>query len=246
VGVVVLATPVPLFDPAREGPPADTVDIQLRMPRSMQVWVDDLARTGQRHQLADVEGILERLSQELVQTVQRSCGKVEGAWPYAEAQVAVTPVVAGGRCDLRPGSAELRPHMHMYLGATGWRLRDGAPTPILFDSVKNGSYGSVWGDFFDALRRASQDFGHRWDRSGADGAIEIVDPPYAERGEAAGFMTCPGYWGPRRLIMADESWLGACAASEQRRRAQHAAGITWSPVTVDGRPPPPDDDQRVG
>lgn len=246
--MVVLARPLPLFDPQRGGPPADAIDIQLRMPRSMQVWCDDLARAGERHQLGQVDGVLHQLGQQLVAKVQRSCGNVEGDWPYAEGQIAVTPVVGGGRCDLAPGSVALRPHIHMYLGGLGRRLRDDAWVPVLWDCVAIGAYNSVWGWFSDRLIEASKDWGHRWDYTEPSGSYEIVDPPYAERGEAAGYDVCPGYWGPRRLILADESSIAAAAASEEARRAQQAAGITWSPTTVDGRRPPPDGDdgQHVG
>ena len=50
--------PRALFDPAHEGPPADAIDVQLRLPRSLQVWCADQAAAGRWDALGSLQDLV--------------------------------------------------------------------------------------------------------------------------------------------------------------------------------------------
>lgn len=235
--------PRALFDPAVEGPPADAIDVQLRLPRSLQLWCADQAAAANWDALGSLQDLVEHtVHHELVPYAQRMCGEVRPPSSRRTAtdepaQIAVTAVVEG----TLPGSTELRPHAHLYIGATGWRLSDGADLPTSFDAVRIGAGVAVWQSFSRSVKGWTDAREMVWSFSSPSGRLELVDPPLADRAEEAGYVVCPGRWGPRRLILADERVIAGAAASEERRVAQEAAGIGQ-----EGPPMPIDEQVRLG
>ncbi len=236
--------PRALFDPAHEGPPEDAIDVQLRLPRSLQVWCADMAAAERWSELQALQDLVETTAQrELVPYAQRMCGRVRPPRVShtandEDAQIAVTAVVEGAL----PGSAELRPHVHLYIGGTGRRLSDDAVLPTSFDGVRIGAGVAVWQLFSRTLDAWSEEQGMVWGESSPSGMFEVVDPPLAERAEAAGFVVCPGRWGPRRLILADERVIAGSAANVEAARRYEAAGLP----AYDEEPMPIDEQVRLG
>ena len=212
-----------LFDPDTQAPPSDCLDVQFRMPLSLQLFASELA-----HQYFDVDlnalgSMFGVLVEETVREVQFLCGDATWAGGVPEpARLALVSVIephVQGATDL------LRPHAHVYVGATVTRLRDGERGPVDEGWLRQGVFGAVYGTYGRALEaRTAERFGLTWALSHG-GVEEIVDPPYADRVPELERAVCPGPWGPRRLILADEADLHM--AAKQRRLIEHQRAIGY-------------------
>ena len=215
-------TPDVLFDPGTEAPPGDCFDVQFRVPLSLTLFATELAEKGYDRDLDTLARRFGELIDETVRKVQFNCG--DAAWGRGvpeSGRLAITSVIE----PLVPGHQELRPHAHVYVGATVTRLRDGERGPVDEGWLRQGVFGAVYGTYGRALEaRTAERFGLTWALSHG-GVEEIVDPPYADRVPELERAVCPGPWGPRRLILADEADLHM--AAKQRRLIEHQRAIGY-------------------
>lgn len=211
-----------LFDPDVSGPPMDAFDVQFRMPLSLGVYVDQLARDNRSHELADIQELYESLIEEVVVRMQHMCGYVGPLGTFdSDARLAITPVVE----PRVPSLDDLLSHAHVYVGGTATRLIDEQPGPLDEARLRQHLFGGVWPSYSVPLEeRTTERYGLTWDRANA-GIHEIIDPPLAEQAATMQRVACPGRWGRRRLVLADESYLTGCAESEAIKAHERAIGM---------------------
>jgi hypothetical protein len=216
--------PAKLFDPVNETPPEDAIDVQFVVPTSLSLFADALAQTPQMaHLLPKLEDVYAQVLQLVVRDVQRSGGYVVhpgwGLRTPARLSLAVRSE------NSVPGASIMRIHAHVYVGRTATAIKDGQVCPVNIDELRRGVY-SAWGSYARTLESATAEaLGLVWKplpgHHPAD--KEIVEPPFAQfvaEHPAPDAMPCPGMFGPRELIMADQQSRILIAESQVRVQAE--------------------------
>ena len=213
-------TPDVLFDPASSGPPADAFDVQFRVPVSLAVYVDELAREGRRHELTEFVGLYREVVEETVRHGQRLAGGWTRARP--DARLAITPMI---EFEV-PGVAGVHPHVHLYVGARAVDVHDGETVHEVLSADLTEGLGA-WVIYQRKLHTLTGErLGLRWGPPRPGAMDEVLDPPYAERMAGWTHPVCPGKWGPRRLILADAEEL---ELAERLQREAEQFPETWWP-----------------
>lgn len=214
--------PDALFDPADGvGPPADAFDVQFRVPVSLAVYVDELAREGRRHELAEFTDLYREIVDATVKHGQRRSGTLGTASRIA-ARLAITPVI---EFEV-PGVAGLHPHVHLYVGSRAVDIPDGETVHEVPEAeLAEGMWS--WVTYQRLLHNlTSERLGLRWGPPRRGAMDEVLDPPYAERMAGWTHPVCPGRWGPRRLLLADAEEL---ELAERSQREAELFPESWRP-----------------
>lgn len=212
--------PVPLFDVCdpHAAPPADSHEVQFRMPLSLSALLDGMATAGLDQDVAGWGTAYTQLVQErLLRRVQEACG-------YA-ADPANPDVGLPARLELAAvveaavlGIDAARWHCHVYVGSTACVLATGERLPVYASQIEQGVFGLAH-SFHNADVRelAEREFGVTWGDPGPTATIEeIVDPPWHEHVDPSAVRgVCPGPWEVQGVrVIADERSLRLAAQQE--------------------------------
>ncbi len=202
-----------VFDPSTPGPPTDAFDVQFRVPISLSLYVSDLATNGREHELAAVQAAYQRVVDETVANVQFEGGHVgHPAGGQAEARLALAVVVE----PRVPGIDGLRPHTHVYVGRTAVDVHDDCPRQVDPARLRGAIFDVTWSFYMNRLWAYTAELGLAWGEPRPGAVKEVVDPPYATHLAGQPHGVCPGPWGPRELLLADERHLQARAVTERQ------------------------------
>lgn len=221
--------PAVLFDPAGDiGPAADALDVQLRAPISLSLFAAALDRTGNPG-FQSVQQAYEQVMAETMVKLQHCAGYVlaagRGGFPVSEPARLELAIL--GETAV-PGIDTLRLHCHLYVGATAATLTDGARWPVDVEGLRRSVYNVLWPFYANRLEAAIELVtGCTWGQPRPGAALEIVDPPFHEHLTDHERGVCPGPWGPRRLLLADEQSLRLAAERERHVARDHARGIRY-------------------
>lgn len=237
-------TPAPLFDPrdAAAVPPPGTLDVQFRLPSSLNTMLEAMTQTGQEDLLDQWRELHDTLALDAARNLQHGGYVVDRArGGAAPARLNIT-VVTHARI---PGFPVARWHIHLYVGAVATSLIDGQVLPIdreglpgALDSIARARHvGDVW-------ERTTELWGVRWGRPRPGAESEIVDPPWHEHIESLERGVCPGPPGWPRLEtwVADDGIEARAEESERQIAADKAAGrgLVWAKLMFED-----DDDEDL-
>ncbi|WP_226366952.1 hypothetical protein [Pseudonocardia sp. ICBG162] len=218
--------PVPLFDVSdpHASPPADSHEVQFRIPLSLSAMLDSMATAGLDQDVAAWGAAYTQLVQDQVlRRVQEACG-------YA-ADPASPDVGRPARLELAavvetavPGIDAARWHCHVYIGSTACVLATGERFPVYASQIERGVFGLAH-SFHNADVRelAEREFGVTWSRPRPSAKLdEIVDPPWHEHVDPSAVRgVCPGPWDVQGVrVVADEESLRLAAKQEVFLRAE--------------------------
>lgn len=218
--------PAPLFDvgDSHAAPPADSHEVQFRMPLSLSALLNGMATAGLDEDVAAWGTAYTQLVQDQVlRRVQEACG-------YA-ADPASPDVGLPARLELAavveaavPGIDAVRWHCHVYIGSTACVLATGKRLPVYVPKIERGVFGLAH-SFHNADVRelAEREFGVTWGDAGPTTTIEeIVDPPWHEHVDPSAVRgVCPGPWEVQGVrVVADERSLRLAAEQEVFLRAE--------------------------
>lgn len=195
-----------LFDPVFTDPPADAVDVVVPAPLSLAVYMDSLQHTGHAGVLLALRELYTREAAVCAREVQRHGGRVLTPAGSEPARLAITHIVD----DRVPGVAGLRPHVHVYVAATGSALSDGRRAPVDLDLLAQRA-DDLYLAHRDRLAAATSDgWGLVWGRATPSSPREIVAPAWPGR-KADELLRgeepfCPGPW-VRHQVVAGEHHL---------------------------------------
>ena len=225
-------TPTALFD-SRDpsaGPPPDALDVQFRVPSSLNTMLDGMAQAGREDLLDQWRRLYLELAEDTARFLQHAGYGVDrqrsGAAP---SRLAITPVVHASI----PGFGVARWHAHLYVGAHATSLIDGQVLPVARDNLATGldciarAYHAR-----EVEERTSALWDLRWDRPRPGAAIEIVEPPWHEHIESLERGVCPGptpY--PRLETWVADDGIEARAVEAERQIAHDNAtgrGLVWA------------------
>ncbi|MHC1558960.1 hypothetical protein ACR9E3_08385 [Actinomycetospora sp. C-140] len=200
-----------LFDPVFTDPPDDAVDVVVPAPLSLAVWMDSLQHTGHAGVLAALREFYAREAATCARRVQHHGGSVLTADGSEPGHLAITHVV-----DERvPGVAGLRPHVHVYVGATGRAASGSGRAPVDLDLL-TARADELYFEHRDRLATATTDgWGLVWGHATPRSPREIVEPAWpglkADDLLQGGEPFCPGPWS-RRQVVAGEQHLREAGA----------------------------------
>lgn len=216
--------PVALFDPSREQPPADALDLYFHAPISLSLVGDALAHNRMDRELDRLLDLYAGLAAGILRDVQRQGGYVTGG--HRGRAVPARLELTAMAHNAVPGEPTMRLHTHIYVGRTALALDTGERHPVDLDRLARAA-DFAWGGYLTRLVNESASvMGFAWDALPEHhaGDQEIVDPPMAEYIAGHEFEVCPGDFGPREQVMADEPWRagirkmeGFMAADRERR-----------------------------
>ncbi|GAA4796849.1 hypothetical protein GCM10023200_36200 [Actinomycetospora chlora] len=192
--------PARLFDPVFTDPPDDAVDVVVPAPRSLAVYMDSLQHTGHAGVLAGLRDLYWREAATCVREVQRRFGCVLTADGPAPARLAITHIV-----DERvPGVAGLRPHVHVYVAATGTTVAEGLRAPVDLEALAARA-DDLYDHHRDRLAAATAEgWGLTWGRPTPSAPTEIVEPAWTGRAALELLRReepwCPGVWVRRQIV----------------------------------------------
>lgn len=225
-------TPAMLFDPRERaaGPLADAIDVQFRLPSSLNTMLDGMAQAGREDLLDQWRQVYSEIAEDTAVFLQHGGYGIDrqrsGAAP---ARLAMTPVIHAAI----PGFTVARWHIHLYVGPSAPSLIDGQVLPVARDNLKTGlecvaqarNINQVW-------ERTTELWGVRWEKPRPGAELEIVEPPWHEHIESLERGVCPGSprWGPRETWVADDGIEAYAAESERQIAADNAAGrgLQWA------------------
>lgn len=221
--------PARLFnlDDAGGGPPADAVDVQFRAPLSLSLFADALRQAGRDLDLRTLFSVHQRVVDQTVTELQYEAGYVlpHGRTSFGDPARLELGGVGEGAV---PGIDTLRLHCHVYVGRTAVTLVEGSRWPVDLTKLTRVARSVLWPFYLNRLEAAvALACGVTWDSPRPGATREIVDPPFHEHLAGHDRGVCPGLWGPRELLMADEESLRAAAERERQIAAERARGIVY-------------------
>lgn len=204
--------PARLFDPVFTDPPDDAIDLVVPAPLSLAVYMDSLQHTGHAGVLAGLRDLYAREAAVCAREVQRLCGCIESPAGPERARLALTHIVD----DRVPGVAGLRPHVHVYVAATGTALTDGRRAPVDLDAL-TARADELHLDHRDRLAHATTEgWGLVWGRATPSSPTEIIEPAWPGRSADELLRReepfCPGVWARRQVIAGERRLRQAGAA----------------------------------
>ena len=217
--------PALLFDPDRQRPPADALDLYFHAPLSLSLIGDAFAHNRMDRELSQLLEVYAGLAAGIIRDVQRQGGYVTGGHRgrAIPARLEITAIAH----NQVPDQPTMRLHTHLYVGRTAVALDTGERHPVDLGELTRRR-GLRLGRLPHAAGRRDRPLA--WDSSGTplpghhSGDQEIVDPPMAEHIAGHEFGVCPGDYGPREQIMADARWRAGIRkmeryiAADQERR----------------------------
>ncbi|MCO7192166.1 MULTISPECIES: hypothetical protein [Pseudonocardia] len=218
--------PAPLLDvgDAHASPPADSHEVQFRIPLSLSAMLDGMARAGLDEDVAAWGTAYTQLVQDQVlRRVQEACGyAADPARPDVgrPARLELAAVVEAAV----PGIDATRWHCHVYIGSTACVLATGERFPVYVPQIERGVFGLAH-SFHNADVRelAEREFGVTWGDPGPTATVEeIVDPPWHEHVDPSAVRgVCLGPWEVQGVrVVADEESLRVAAEQEGFLRAE--------------------------
>jgi len=215
------------------GPPPDAIDVQFRAPVSLSLLLDafDAAYNDAAAQ-ALTDGYQQLIGQ-MLGKVQFECGYVRD--PAGSRRPARLDLAAFVENDV-PGIEKMRLHAHIYVGRTAENLHDGGRHPVDLEKLHGAVDRVVFGIYAGRLRAVTEEVAEvTWGRPRPGASEEIVVPALHELAAGADRGVCPGPWGPRELLLADQHHLELSAESERVIAANQASGHRPDPYWT---PPP--------
>jgi hypothetical protein len=214
--------PVLLFDPDRERPPADALDLYFHAPLSLSLVGDAFAHNRMDRELSQLLEVYAGLAGGIIRDVQRQGGYVTGGYRgrAIPARLEITAIAH----NQVPDQPTMRLHTHIYVGRTAAALDTGERHSVDLDKLRNAA-DFAWRGYLGRLVNESTDtLGFVWAPlpGHTSGDEEIVDPPMAEHIASHAFGVCPGDYGPREQIMADARWRAGIRESERYIAAEQA------------------------
>lgn len=215
------------------GPPPDAIDIQFRAPVSLSLLLDAF---DAEYQDAAAQALMEGYQQLVAQVlgkVQFECGYVRNpAGHRFPARLELAAFVE----NFVPGIEKMRLHSHVWVGRIAESLYDGQRYPVDLEKLQGGIDNVVFTIYSGRLKSLAEDVADiTWGRPRPGASEEIVAPALHELAAGADRGVCPGPWGPRELLLADQQHLELSADSERRIAANQASGRRPDPYWT---PPP--------
>jgi hypothetical protein len=198
--------PSPLFDQADPAaqPPRDAVDVQFRLPSSLNAMLDGMARAERKDLLDGWRSVFAEIADDTVMFLQRGGYAVDPERSgLAPARLAITAVMHAAI----PGFEVARWHLHLYVGSTATSLLDDRRLAVHWDSIDLAMRGPTQARHINQVwARTAALWGVRWDRPLPGAEQEIVEPPWHEHIDSLDRGVCPGTtsWGPHKVMVADE------------------------------------------
>ena len=207
--------PALLFDPDRQRPPADALDLYFHAPLSLSLIGDAFAHNQMDRELSQLLEVYAGLADGIIRDVQHQGGYVTGGHRgrAIPARLEITAIAH----NQVPGQPTMRLHTHIYVGRTAAALDTGERHPVDLGEL-NAAADFAWGGYLTRLvSETAAGLGFVWDALPGHhgGNQEIVDPPMAEHIASHEFGVCPGDYGPREQIMADARWRAGIRKMEQ-------------------------------
>ncbi len=213
--------PTLLFDPSREQPPGDALDLYFHAPISLSLVGDAFSYNRMDRELGLLLDVYAGLASAVIRDVQRQGGYVTGGH-RGRAIPARLEITAVAHNEV-PDEPTMRLHTHIYVGATAVALETGERHPVDLDKLHNAANFAWRGYLTRLVSETAAVLGFVWDALPGRhaGNQEIVEPPMAEHVGDHGFGVCPGDFGPREQIMADARWRAGIRKMEQFIAADH-------------------------
>ncbi|MEJ2889606.1 hypothetical protein [Actinomycetospora aeridis] len=192
-----------LFDLVTGFPPEDAIDLVVPVPLSLAIYMTMLESTGHAGDVAALRKLHQNEASTTAQAVQATVGFVDGPDGPEPARLALAHVIE----ERVPRVNGVRPHLHVYIGATAVALSDGRRAPLDLDLLRSRADEVLFPDHRDRLAAASaEQLGLAWGTA-ATGALELLEPAWlADR--AAQLLRddepfCPGPFGRRRIVAGE-------------------------------------------
>jgi hypothetical protein len=207
--------PALLFDPDRQRPPADALDLYFRAPLSLSLIGDAFAHNRMDRELSQLLDLYAGLAAGIIRDIQRQGGYVTGGH-HGRAIPARLEITALAHNHV-PDQTTMRLHTHIYVGRTALALDTGERHPIDLDKLSNAANFAWRGYLGRVVDESTRALGFTWDALPGHHSAdeEIVDPPMAEHVAGHAFGVCAGDYGPREQIMADARWRAGIRKMEQ-------------------------------
>jgi len=216
-----------------EKPPPDAIDAQFRAPVSLSLLLDAFDAQYQDAAARALMDGYERLVGQLLPKVQFECGYIrDDAGSRRPARLELAAFVE----NFVPGIEKMRLHAHIWVGRTAESLHDGRRHPVDLEKLRRGIEQVVYGTYSRRLKALAEEVADiTWGRPRPGASEEIVAPALHELAAGADRGVCPGPWGPRELLLADQHHLELAAESERVIAANQASGYRPNPYWT---PPP--------
>ena len=214
--------PVALFDPSREQPPTDALDLYFHAPISLSLVGDAFAFNRMDRELDQLLDVYAGLAGGIIRDVQRQGGYVTGG--HRGRAIPTRLEITAIAHNQVPGEPTMRLHTHIYIGRTAVALDTGERHPVDLSKLSNAA-NFAWRRYLGRLvDDSTQTLGFVWAPlpGHTSGDQEIVDPPMAEHIAGHEFGICPGDFGPREQILADARWRAGIRESERYIAAEQA------------------------
>lgn len=213
------------------GPPRDAIDVQFRAPVSLSLLLDAF---DTQYQDAAAQALMEGYQQLVAQMlgkVQFECGYVrDDAGSRRPARLELAAFVE----NFVPGIDKMRLHAHIWVGRSAESLHDGRRYPVDLEKLHGAVSRVVFGIYSGRLRAVAEDVADiTWGRPRPGAPDEIVAPPLHELAAGGDRGVCPGPWGPRELLLADQHYLELAAETER------AVAVDRETRALDYWTPPP-------
>lgn len=207
--------PVLLFDPSREQPPADALDLYFHAPLSLSLVGDAFSYNRMDRELDQLLDLYAGLAGGIIRDVQRQGGYVTGG--HRGRAIPARLEITAMADNAVPGEPTMRLHTHLYVGRTAVALETGERHPVDLGELRDAA-DFAWRGYLSRLRdETARVLGFVWhaaaDRHPSD--QEIVEPPMAEHIAGHELGVCPGDFGPREQILADQRWRAGIREMEQ-------------------------------
>ena len=195
--------PLKLFDPDREAPPLDAVDVLFVSPVSLSLLAQGLADDDRQCDHDRLRDLYLAAARGTVADVQHYGGYVTGGHQgdTVPGRLQLTAVVE----RVVPGVLTWRLHTHLYVGRRGVALDTGEYHPVALDRLARAA-DNAWSNYLGRLvDDTTRELSYVWQplpgHHPAD--EEIVFPAPEARIANAIRGACPGTYGPREQIRAD-------------------------------------------
>lgn len=213
--------PALLFDPSREQPPGDALDLYFHAPISLSLIGDAFSYNRMDRELGLLLDVYAGLAGGIIRDIQRQGGYVAGGHRgrAIPARLEITAVAH----NQVPDEPTMRLHTHIYVGATAIALETGERHPVHMGEL-NDAADFAWSGYVGRVRdKTARGLGFVWAPlpGHTSGDQEIVDPPMAEHIAGHAFGVCPGDFGVREQIMADAQWRVHLRKAEKFIAADH-------------------------
>lgn len=218
------------------GPPPDAIDVQFRAPVSLSLLLDAFDTEYQDGAAQALMEGYQQLVAQMLGKVQFECGYVrDDAGSRRPARLELAAFVE----NFVPGLDKMRLHAHVWVGRTAESLHDGQRHPVDLYELRQGIEQVVQGTYSRRLKAMAEDVADiTWGQPWPGALEEIVAPPLHELAAGADRGVCPGPWGPRELLLADQYRLERAAETERRIAANQVSGHRpdpyWTPPAAAG------------